>query len=171
MKKKIQFRTLTEQDLPELAVILSSELICQHTPFGPNTFQETENYFKPLIKSQTDSKAYKNYIIAIVDNNRVIGNIGVFKKKENKNNYEIGYNLAEEYWNKGIMTKAVNRICYILIEKKKAKKITATVMSSNLASLKVLEKNGFKMNQINFNTIEKNGCKYDEIMMQLTILN
>jgi len=171
MKEKIQFRKFTIQDLPILALILSSETMCQNTPFGPNTYQETENYFKPLVEEKINASEKKNYIIAIVVNNEVVGNIGVFQKKTNKNNFEIGYNLTPEYWNKGIMSKAIQRICKILIQRKKAKKITAKVMNSNYASLKVLEKNGFKISQINFNTIEKKGYKYDEIIMQLTILN
>lgn len=168
---KIKFRKFTQQDVAELAVILSSELVCQNTPFGPNTVQETEYYFTPLLEEKSCNSDRKNYIIAIVDDNKVIGNIGVFKKSGYNNNFEIGYNLAPEYWNKGIMTKAIKRICKILKHKKRAKYISAKVMCSNLASRKVLEKNGFKINQINFNTIEKKGQKFDEIRMQLSFLN
>lgn len=162
----IKYRKLKEEDLHDLAEILGSEMVCLNTPFGPNTVIETMNYFKPLLDDKKSSELM-NYIIAILNHNKVIGNIGIFTKSANNDCFEIGYNLAPEYWNKGIMSNSISRICKILKQKKSAKFITAKVMSSNLASFKVLEKTGFKISYINFNSIEKRGKKFDEITMKL----
>jgi RimJ/RimL family protein N-acetyltransferase len=54
---------------------------------------------------------------------------------------QIEYDLNEEYWNQGIMTKAVKE--YLQIIKNKFPKIIALVKDKNHASQKVLEKNGF----------------------------
>ena len=56
---------------------------------------------------------------------------------------EIGYWLAKPYWGQGIMTAVVRIACEHAIAKWKLLRITAHVFESNLASARVLEKNGF----------------------------
>lgn len=59
---------------------------------------------------------------------------------------QIEYNLDEKYHNKGIMTKELGQ--YLDTIKNDYKAITAVVKEDNLASIRVLIKNGF--NQIEF---------------------
>lgn len=56
---------------------------------------------------------------------------------------EIGYWLAKPYWGQGIMTAVVRIACEDAIAKWKLLRITAHVFESNVASARVLEKNGF----------------------------
>ena len=56
---------------------------------------------------------------------------------------EIGYWLAKPYWGQGIMTAVVRIACEYAIAKWKLLRITAHVFESNVASARVLEKNGF----------------------------
>ena len=166
--ENISFRTLKQEDLNELAVILNSPLVCKNTPFGPNSFEETFAYFSPILEKISTSNEFSkhNFLIAIISNQKVIGNFGVFNV-ESENTYEIGYNLSEEFWNKGIISKAIKRICAILIYKKRPKNIIAKVMSNNSASIRVLEKNGFKIKKISEKIIIKKGKQYDEILLEL----
>ena len=54
---------------------------------------------------------------------------------------QVEYDLDEEYWNKGIMTRELKN--YLEDIKKDYKVITAVVKDDNLASIRVLIKNGF----------------------------
>ena len=54
---------------------------------------------------------------------------------------QIEYNLDEKYHNKGIMTKELGQ--YLDTIKNDYKAITAVVKEDNLASIRVLIKNGF----------------------------
>ena len=56
-------------------------------------------------------------------------------------NIQIEYNLDEKYHNKGIMTKELGQ--YLDTIKNDYKAITAVVKEDNLASIRVLIKNGF----------------------------
>lgn len=57
---------------------------------------------------------------------------------------EIGYWLAEHYWNKGIMTKALTAFTDFLNKKHFLNRLEAVVFKGNEGSSKILLKNGFK---------------------------
>lgn len=56
---------------------------------------------------------------------------------------ELGYWLAEKYWGKGIMTKAVQLICREAFDRFDILRIFAEPFAENLGSRRVLEKVGF----------------------------
>lgn len=56
---------------------------------------------------------------------------------------EIGYYLLKEYAGKGVMTEAVRRICEEAFAVLPLLRITGLVYEPNMASRRVLEKNGF----------------------------
>ena len=73
-----------------------------------------------------------------------MGNISVERKADvYAIDGELGYLLLTEYWNRGIMTRAVEEICQIAFDKLELIRITANVYEPNIASARVLEKNGF----------------------------
>ncbi len=56
----------------------------------------------------------------------------------------VAYWLAKPFWNKQIMTAAVGVACQFAIERWKLVRISAPVFDGNVASQRVLEKNGFE---------------------------
>lgn len=57
---------------------------------------------------------------------------------------ELGYWLARSYWRQGIMTSASKLVCIFGFKQLKLHRIYATVLPENKASIRVLEKAGFK---------------------------
>ncbi|MBI5505390.1 MAG: GNAT family N-acetyltransferase [Deltaproteobacteria bacterium] len=58
---------------------------------------------------------------------------------------EIGYWLGEDFWGRGIASKAVPLVCAQGFEKLALARLRAVVRDSNAASLRVLEKSGFAL--------------------------
>jgi [ribosomal protein S5]-alanine N-acetyltransferase len=58
---------------------------------------------------------------------------------------EIGYWLASPYWGQGIMTDAVRAYIIYAFGELQLLRLTAHVFEFNVASARVLEKNGFKL--------------------------
>jgi RimJ/RimL family protein N-acetyltransferase len=56
---------------------------------------------------------------------------------------EIGYGLAEPYRGRGIGTEVVRRLAELLLARPEIRRVTAEVLLDNVASHRVLEKNGF----------------------------
>lgn len=75
---------------------------------------------------------------------------------------EIGYWLGEPFWNKGIMTKAIQKMVAYGFDELNLVRIFAGVFENNKSSQKVLEKAGFKFECIFEKAIFKNGQLLNE---------
>lgn len=75
---------------------------------------------------------------------------------------EIGYWLGEDYWGKGIASRAVKLLVPYGLNTLGFVRLQTGVFAHNLASMKVLEKNGFVKEAIFKNAVIKNGSVLDE---------
>ena len=80
---------------------------------------------------------------------------------------ELGYWLAKDFWNKGIMTEAVRQICQKGFEQWDIVRIYAELFARNAASRVVLEKNGFAMEGILRQSVSKEGQLLDSCIYAL----
>jgi len=98
-----------------------------------------------ILKMFIDEKKF--FAIVLKENQKAIGSIGIEecrqdldKNLENLLGKELGYVLSKDYWNKGIMTEAVE-YCFKIL---KLNYLIATCFNYNIASKRVLEKLNFK---------------------------
>ncbi len=104
-------------------------------------------------------------IMAIVAEEGAIGSIGVFPQTDvHRFNAEMGYWLAEPYWSRGIMTRAIRLMVDYAFKTWEINRIFARPYGTNLASQKILEKNGFKREAFFEKTLVKNGELLDELI-------
>ena len=104
-------------------------------------------------------------IVRIVCDGKLIGSISVEKKDDDA---EIGYMILNDYSNNGIGTEAVRQICSIAFKVLSLEQITANVFQPNIASIRVLQKNGFKHKGTLPNAVAKEGNDYDLFIYVLT---
>ena len=83
--------------------------------------------------------AIQKHFHRIIINGKEVGYIQILSY--NSDYPQIEYNLDDDYHNKGIMTRELGQ--YLDTIKNDYKAITAVVKEDNLASIKVLIKNGF----------------------------
>ncbi len=129
----------------------------------PNPY--TEKDAKEWLKMVTDNDTITGFYRAIVCDGKPIGSISVEKKDDDA---EIGYMILNEYTNKGIATEAVKQICSITFKALSIEQITANVFQPNIASIRVLLKNGFKYKGAIPNAVIKGGNVYDLLTYVLT---
>ncbi len=105
------------------------------------------------------------HIFAITLNNEAIGGIGIHPKEDiSKKNAELGYWLAEPFWGKGILSQTIPKMVAYTFANFDINRIYARPFGSNIASQKVLEKNGFILETSFKNTFFKNGKFEDELI-------
>ena len=80
--------------------------------------------------------------IAEKESNEIIGTI--FLNGFDGKRAEIGYELSENHWNKGIMSEAIKKIIDLGFTTLGRTRIQATVCNENIASEQVLIKSGFQ---------------------------
>ena len=95
---------------------------------------------------------------AIANEQEAIGSIG-FMLGEDVHRYtaELGYWLAEPFWNKGIMTEVVSKFTDFAFERFELNRIFAEPYTNNTASVRVLEKSGFILEGTLRGSVFKNG--------------
>lgn len=105
---------------------------------------------------------------AIVIDEKVAGGIEFKRDKDvHAKNATLGYWLGETYWGRGVMTEATNLITAYAFKDFDIIRIQATVNDNNPASMRVLEKAGFKKEGIMRNAIVKHGEVMDEHLYAL----
>jgi len=104
-------------------------------------------------------------VFAIEVNGEAVGSIGIFPQTDiHEKSAEMGYWLAEEYWGKEIMTKAIQEIVEYGFQTFDIVRIFARPFSTNLGSHRVLEKAGFTLEAKLKNALFKNGEILDEFI-------
>ena len=99
---------------------------------------------------------------AIWANGQLVGSISVERKAgEERNTGDLGYMILTPWWSKGIGTEAVRQICEIATWELGLKQITAMVFEGNRASERVLEKNGFRLEETKTGAFVKGGKAMD----------
>lgn len=104
---------------------------------------ETEKIIGEWVLEYLNAKNY-NWCIAFKETGEAIGGISVVKMFEDQECCDIGYVLSKKFWNKGIMTEALHAVLKYLFEKVKFHRIQLRHDVNNIASGKVMLKNGLK---------------------------
>ena len=159
---KLELRHWTQADAMELTSLCNAvdrRFLSDRLPY-PYMEKDAEEWLKMVTDNDTITGIYR----AIVYDGKLIGSISVEKKDDDA---EIGYMILNEYTNKGIATEAVKQICSIAFKALSIEQITANVFQPNIASIRVLLKNGFKYKGTIPNAVIKDGNVYDLLIYVL----
>ena len=130
----------------------------------PYTEQDGIDFISAILSANEN----KTFAFAITTEGKVIGSIGVFRQGNiHRLTAELGYYIAEEYWGKGIMTKAVKQICNYVFDNSDILRIYAEPFAFNAASCRVLEKAGFQYEGTLRSNAIRNGKVIDMKMYSL----
>ncbi|MBO4641536.1 MAG: GNAT family N-acetyltransferase [Bacteroidaceae bacterium] len=158
-----QWALSDSKELMRLCNVIDRRFLSDRLP-NPYTEKDAKEWLKMVSKNEASTGIYR----AILCEGALVGSISVERKG---NEAEIGYMLLNEYANKGIATEAVKQICPIAFKILSLERITANVFQPNIASIRVLQKNGFRHESTMQNAVIKDGIKYDLLVYGLTINN
>lgn len=139
-------KKMQESDVDALSEITSNVNVYKY--ISPFLFNKSK---KVLIKSINNLSGRdfdkKKLIIAGIylkaEPDRLVGLAEMFDYKKRTNQITIGYRLNEAYWNRGIASRVVALLSRYLCNDIGINTLNAFVMPENIASAKVLLKNGF----------------------------
>jgi ribosomal-protein-alanine N-acetyltransferase len=126
--------------------------VAKNPNVGPNCNWDVHrdlNHTKYVIKHFMKEK--DTFAIVLKSNNKVIGDIQMFKDKTREDTYEIGYCIHPMYWNNNYATEACQKIIKYYFEFVNCYTVVALTKEGNLASQRVLEKLGFIKEGILYN--------------------
>lgn len=117
----------------------------------PYTLENAQEFVKMKLDNQLLEKR-TSFDLAItqkslnssgIDSLELIGIISLSKIDYFMGKATIGYWLGEEYWGKGIMSKAVKRVIEFAFNDLNLNRIEIEAVVENIGSNKVIQKNGF----------------------------
>jgi len=118
---------------------------------------------KTFIEFATGDIPVNHFAIDI--NGTAVGGIGIHPLADiHRKNAELGYWLAEPFWGKGIITKAIGEMVQYAFTTYDIERVFAIPFGTNTASQRALEKAGFKLEGKFEKTIFKNGELIDEFI-------
>jgi RimJ/RimL family protein N-acetyltransferase len=166
-RNSIALTRLDSSDIPSLADLANNKNIYDHVrDLFPHPYKESDA--KSFINKTL--KEIPEVTFAIKCKKELCGVIGLSPQEDvYRKSAEVGYWIGEIFWGKGIVTEALRLITKYGFEKLALIRIYTGVFEGNNASMKVLEKNGYKKEGVFVKSILKNGRILNEHRYAITI--
>ena len=154
-------RPYKKSDAPSIAAHINNKTIARNLLSVPYPYTLADAYVwlrKVRNAARRKNPTWINFAIEI--DGKAVGGIGIFKIVGHK--AEIGYWLARRYWGRGIMTLVVGEIAKFAFNELRLRRLYAHVFIFNKASMRVLEKAGFKLEGKLIKNVSKGNRLLDE---------
>lgn len=141
--ERLLLREVTINDANEIFFLRSDEGLLTYLDKAPEkSVDETIAFIGRIKKNQEDNDGIL-WGITLKGTDIVIGTICYWRMQKEHFRAEIGYILHPAQQGKGIMDEAIKGVLKYGFETMKLHSIEANVNPANIASMRVLEKNGF----------------------------
>ena len=144
--KRIILRKLKLSDALDIYKNLQDKEMVKWTLNIPWPYKK-QNAVKFIKRTHYAIRKKSGYAFGIVlkETNKVIGLVDISHIDWKNKNAELGYWLGKKYWGRGYTTEAVKLILRFAFEKLKLHRVYAHLFEENIASRRVLEKTGFRL--------------------------
>lgn len=158
--EEIILRPWSIQDAEQLALIADNKNIADNLRDGfpnPYSVKDAREWLNLIVPENFPPRFF-----AICVCKQLVGSIGIVAKTDiYRKNFEIGYFLSEEFWGRGIMTKAIKAATSYAFKEFDVVRVYAEPFADNPGSRKALEKSGFILEAALKRNVIKNGIIKD----------
>ena len=152
----ITLHTWTPADKPALMALCNAvdrTFLSDRLPY-PYTEADADWWLGMVAENEGKEGVWR----AIVVDGLIVGSISVERLANvQRNAGSIGYMVLTPFWSQGIGTVSVRQICGIAFQELALERIIGEVFPENLASARVLEKNGFRLEGTKVGAVVKGG--------------
>jgi RimJ/RimL family protein N-acetyltransferase len=160
-------RPFRNSDAPSIVSHINDRMIARNlltVPY-PYTVKDAHEWLR-RVHNAARRKTVTWINFAIVIDGKAVGGIGIFRISGHK--AEIGYWISRAYWGKGLMTRIIAEMVKFCFRELGLRRIYAFVFTHNKASMRVLEKNGFKLEGKLIKNVRKGDKLLDEYLFAKT---
>ncbi|HYB99899.1 MAG TPA: GNAT family N-acetyltransferase [Candidatus Limnocylindrales bacterium] len=144
---RLVLREIGRGDFAGIHRYASDARVTRYLRWGPNTEAETMAFIERTLTEQK-LRPRPNYhvVIASREDGRILGGCGLMRRlSPQARACEVGYCLAVEEWGRGVASEAVAAIVRFGFQDLGMRRIFALVDPDNVASARVLARNGFEL--------------------------
>ena len=149
MTENYGLRNLTPEDAQEIFALRSSDEINKYLDRPKaNTLDDALSFISKIIDGIAKNEAIF-WVVTPKGGTQFLGSICLWKISRKHAKAEIGYELLPEHHGKGIMQEVIPRVIQFGFEEMTLQTIEAELSPRNLKSVRLLEKNNFKLAEVN----------------------
>ena len=167
--KRIDLIEINMEGLMDMSEYSENPSFYKYMEYEPHqSLEETRQYLKKLIdRSCSDSGHY--WFIFLKIEKKIIGTFGLLNIDRRKDSVEIGYGISVDYWGHGYFNEVIVMALKRLFLKLDFHRVSAITQVDNLASVKALEKVGFKKEGImrDYYLSLQDGRRHDAVMLAI----
>lgn len=141
---RLMLRALTLDDVDAMFALRSDPVAMRYVPRPLATsMEDAADHIENILAEQRANKCVQ-WAITLKGDPRMVGIIGFWRIQKEHDRGELGYMLLPVFWGAGIITEAIRAVVDHAFATLNFHSIEAVVDPNNPASMKVLEKNGFR---------------------------
>lgn len=134
ISKRVTFKKTKSAHAAALFSIWSDEAVARYMNIEKFA---TVSQAQEMIRLIEEEPAACRYTLFIED--QIVGSLGINDILSADKTAEIGYELAQQFWRRGIMTEALTTFIELLEKQTYLRGVTAKVLPDNTASIRLLE--------------------------------
>lgn len=143
--ERLRLEQLTIHDLDAMYEIKSDPKVTYQYGRNPHTsLIQTESWITLVLNDYVEKKTLY-WKIVNKENLRIAGSVTLWNMDLESFMAEVGYELRPEFWNRGIMPEALHCLLDWSFGLFGLNRVEACPLQDNSASVRVLEKSGFKL--------------------------
>ena len=142
--ERLYLREMTPQDVTALLKHLGNPAVTKYIDMKPIQTREQADEWLRWMGSYFSARDGLRWGVTLKTDGTFMGSAGIHHWNREARYAEVGFDLAEPYWGQGYATEVVRAIVKFGLERFHLNRIEADVIEGNSASMRVLEKIGFR---------------------------
>lgn len=142
--ERLILRQLTPEDVNDIYFQRTDRAMNQYILRPAETLEDARNWITRINNFIAANESI-NWGIALKDNSALIGGFCYWNMEPENNKGEIGFSLHPEHWGKGLMQETMIATLRYGRDVMKLETIEAYTHPENQRSIKLLERNGFRL--------------------------
>jgi ribosomal-protein-alanine N-acetyltransferase len=140
---RLLLRRIDPSDADVILALRGNPELMKYIPRPLAKTKEDALAFIEMIDTNWETNTAITWSITLKEDSTTIGNIGYYRIQPENHRAEIGYMALAEYHGKGYVTEAIQALLRYGFEQMQLHSVEAVIDPNNIASERVLQKNGF----------------------------
>lgn len=157
--RRLLFRAYAEADADVLFRVVGRREVAANMLLIPHPYprETVEEWIRFTLENRENETAFEFGLFDRMHPDRYIGNCGLINHRADHRNAELTFFIDPEHWNLGFATEACRALLEFGFSDLGLERIHARCMARNLASRRVLEKSGLRLEGVSPHEVFKWG--------------
>lgn len=148
MTTRLRLRQITPEDTQSMMVLFGTEEMLRYLNMEPLDTPEKAIGLIDWLGKEYEAHKGVDWAITRQEDGQFVGMCGLYRWERGDRKIDLGYHIAQAHWGQGFATEAAHAIIKWAFEHLDVHRIQADCTDGNIASERVMQKCGFKLEGI-----------------------